>query len=230
MAAEAAYELPEPLDTPEAVTRAALEVERRCEATYAWTVEQTSGAGRRLAVTALTRTAVRALAFRGSPEIFPGLRAVARTARAGNPCPAVERAVPRGAGRWLCTRLHHRRSGRDVWILTFSHCTFVQFHPGMPRARGPDRGPEVACWWCWRVGDRRSAAVGRPQVVHPGALTRGELGVAGVVAVVHVVVDRVEARQRAGVTTGGRPSVGLLWAGVSETSSFSAVQPPWNVW
>jgi hypothetical protein len=56
------------------VTRAALDVERRCEATYAWTVEQTSGAGRRLAVTALTRTAVRALAFRGSPEIFPGLQ------------------------------------------------------------------------------------------------------------------------------------------------------------
>jgi hypothetical protein len=74
VAAEAAYELPAPLDTPEAVTRAALEVERRCEATYAWTVEQTSGAGRRLAVSALTRTAVRALAFRGSPEIFPGLQ------------------------------------------------------------------------------------------------------------------------------------------------------------
>jgi hypothetical protein len=73
VSAEAAYELPAPLDTPEAVTRAALDVERHCEATYAWTVEQTSGAGRRLAVTALTRTAVRALAFRGSPEIFPGL-------------------------------------------------------------------------------------------------------------------------------------------------------------
>lgn len=74
VAAEVAYELPDALDTPDAVTRAALAIERRCEATYAWTVEQTSGAARRLAVRALTRTAVRALAFRGSPEIFPGLR------------------------------------------------------------------------------------------------------------------------------------------------------------
>ncbi|HEX6148199.1 DUF4439 domain-containing protein [Nocardioides sp.] len=74
VAAEPAYELPSPLATPADVTAAALEVERGCEATYAWTVEQTSGPDRRLAVDALTRTAVRALAFRGSPEIFPGLR------------------------------------------------------------------------------------------------------------------------------------------------------------
>jgi hypothetical protein len=74
VAAEAAYQLPAPLATPEAVTRAALDVERRCEATYAWTVEQTSGAGRRLAVPAQKRTAVRARAWRGSPEIFPGLQ------------------------------------------------------------------------------------------------------------------------------------------------------------
>jgi len=72
-AAEPAYALPAPLDTPDAVTRAALEVERRCEATYAWVVEQTSGADRRLAVASLTNAAVRALAFRGSPEIFPGV-------------------------------------------------------------------------------------------------------------------------------------------------------------
>ena len=45
VAAEPAYELPTPLDTPDRVTRAALDVERRCEATYAWVVEQTSGAG-----------------------------------------------------------------------------------------------------------------------------------------------------------------------------------------
>jgi len=73
VAAHASYELPEGLDTPAGVTRAALEVERRCEATYAWLVGQTSGADRRLAVTGLTRAAVRALAFRGSPEIFPGV-------------------------------------------------------------------------------------------------------------------------------------------------------------
>ena len=73
VAAQAAYELLAPLDTPDAVTRAALEIERRCESTYAWVVEQTSGADRRLAVSSLRVAAVRALAFRGSPEIFPGL-------------------------------------------------------------------------------------------------------------------------------------------------------------
>ncbi len=73
VAAEPAYELPDRLDTPEDVTRAALDLERRCEATYAWLVEQTSGADRRLAITSLRNAAVRALAFRGSPEIFPGV-------------------------------------------------------------------------------------------------------------------------------------------------------------
>jgi rubrerythrin len=73
VAAQPAYDLPGGLDSPEGVTRAALAVERSCEATYAWLVGQTSGADRRLAVTALTSTAVRTLAFRGSPEIFPGV-------------------------------------------------------------------------------------------------------------------------------------------------------------
>jgi len=77
VAAEPAYELPTPLDTPEAVTRAALMIERRCETTYAWLVEQTSGEDRRLGVMSLTKAAVRALAFRGSPEIFPGVAAYA---------------------------------------------------------------------------------------------------------------------------------------------------------
>ena len=72
VAAESAYELPEPLDTPAQVTRAALEVEQSCAETYAWLVGQTSGSDRRWAVTALTQTAVRELTFRGSPEIFPG--------------------------------------------------------------------------------------------------------------------------------------------------------------
>ena len=72
VAAEPAYELPAPLDTPAQVTAAALEVERSCTATYAWLVGQTSEADRRWAVTALTEAAVRELTFRGSPEIFPG--------------------------------------------------------------------------------------------------------------------------------------------------------------
>lgn len=73
VASQPAYELPAPLGSSASVTEAALEVERASGATYAWVVEQTSGEDRRLAVTALTDTAVRALAFRGSPEIFPGI-------------------------------------------------------------------------------------------------------------------------------------------------------------
>lgn len=73
VAAEPAYELPARLENPNDVSGAAQEIERHCEATYAWLVEHTSGADRRLAVTALTQAAVRVLAFRGSPEIFPGL-------------------------------------------------------------------------------------------------------------------------------------------------------------
>ncbi|QZY28089.1 ferritin-like domain-containing protein [Nocardioides coralli] len=80
VAAEAAYDLPDGLGSPASVTGAALEVERRAQATYAWLVGQTSGEERRFAITALTQTAVRALAYRGSPEIFPGM-AGARTAR-----------------------------------------------------------------------------------------------------------------------------------------------------
>ncbi len=72
MAAEPAYALPTGLDTPKQVTRAALDVERACTETYAWLVGQTSGADRRWAIGALTDSAVRELAFRGSPEIFPG--------------------------------------------------------------------------------------------------------------------------------------------------------------
>lgn len=71
-AAEPGYVLPAPLDTPDAVAAAALEVERRCEATYRWLVSRTSGEDRSFAVGALTNTAVRTLTFRGSPEIFPG--------------------------------------------------------------------------------------------------------------------------------------------------------------
>jgi len=72
VAAEPAYEIPEPLTTPAQVTAAALDLERACTATYAWLCGQTSGADRRWAVAALTDTAVRELTFRGSPEIFPG--------------------------------------------------------------------------------------------------------------------------------------------------------------
>ena len=72
VAAEPAYDLPKALETPDGVASAALEIERRCAATYAWLVAQTVGADRAFAVTALSSTAVRELSFRGSPEIFPG--------------------------------------------------------------------------------------------------------------------------------------------------------------
>lgn len=72
VAAEPAYELPT-LDTPRDVERAALEVERSCATTYAYLVANTVDAQRRLAISALNEAAVRELAFRGTPETFPGL-------------------------------------------------------------------------------------------------------------------------------------------------------------
>ena len=71
VAAEPAYELPR-LDTPAQVTRAALDVERACAATYAYLVENTEAEQRRSAIGALNEAAVRELVFRGTPEMFPG--------------------------------------------------------------------------------------------------------------------------------------------------------------
>lgn len=73
VAAEAAYDLPGPLDTPRQVEAAALEVERAAASTYAFLVASTVDERRRWAITALNDTAVRELAFRGTPETFPGL-------------------------------------------------------------------------------------------------------------------------------------------------------------
>jgi hypothetical protein len=72
VAAEPAYELPTDLGGTDAVTRRALEVERSCAATYAYLVANSPSAERRLAVNLLIQTAVRELAFRGTPETFPG--------------------------------------------------------------------------------------------------------------------------------------------------------------
>ena len=72
MAAEPAYELPKDLDTTDAVTARALEIERSCAATYAYLVASSPAPERRLAVNLLIQTAVRELAFRGTPETFPG--------------------------------------------------------------------------------------------------------------------------------------------------------------
>lgn len=72
VASAATYELPAGLGTVAGVTRAALDLERSCATTYAWVVANTVGPRRRWAVEVLTHTAVRELAFRGTPEMLPG--------------------------------------------------------------------------------------------------------------------------------------------------------------
>jgi hypothetical protein len=70
--AATAYEVPSGLDTPEGVARAALHLERGCAETYSSLVANTVGRRRARAVDTLANAAVRELAFRGTPEIFPG--------------------------------------------------------------------------------------------------------------------------------------------------------------
>ena len=72
VAAATAYEVPARLDTVEAIARAALRLERACATTYAALVANTVGRRRARAVEALVNAAVRELAFRGTPEMFPG--------------------------------------------------------------------------------------------------------------------------------------------------------------
>jgi hypothetical protein len=72
VAADAAYELPSALLTPQQINDAALEVERSCATTYAYLVANTAGGQRRWAIEALNEAAVRELTFRGTPETFPG--------------------------------------------------------------------------------------------------------------------------------------------------------------
>ena len=74
VASDPAYEIPRSLGSASEVARAALGLERRSAATYAWLVANTVRDQRRWAIRALTDTAVRELGFRGSPEIFPGAR------------------------------------------------------------------------------------------------------------------------------------------------------------
>jgi uncharacterized protein DUF4439 len=70
--AEPVYELPKNLDSTDAVTARALEIERSCASTYAYLVANSPAPERRLAVNLLIQTAVRELAFRGTPETLPG--------------------------------------------------------------------------------------------------------------------------------------------------------------
>lgn len=72
VAAATAYDLPPDLATPVAVTAAGLEVQRSCTAAWAYLVGTSPRAERDYALQALKMTAVRELAFRGTPEMFPG--------------------------------------------------------------------------------------------------------------------------------------------------------------
>lgn len=72
VAAEPAYELTGPVDGPARVAAEALETEQACATTYAWLVANTVAEERRWAIRALNEAAVRELAFRGTPEMFPG--------------------------------------------------------------------------------------------------------------------------------------------------------------
>ena len=73
VAAEVSYDLPNAAKTPAQLNRAALELERRCTATYADMVGSTWGAGRQWALEALDDAAVRQLGFGGAAEVFPGI-------------------------------------------------------------------------------------------------------------------------------------------------------------
>ena len=73
VASEVSYQLPNRATTPDQLTAAALELERRCIAVYADLVGSTSGANRQWAIDALNDAAVRELGFGGNPEAFPGI-------------------------------------------------------------------------------------------------------------------------------------------------------------
>jgi hypothetical protein len=72
VAAEVSYQLPGRILTPADVEEAALLVERRLASVYGQLVGSTSGSDRRWGLGALDSCAVRQLAFRGTPEMFPG--------------------------------------------------------------------------------------------------------------------------------------------------------------
>ena len=72
-AGEAAYALPNEAATPAQVRNAALVTERRLLAGYGQLVENTAGAHRAFAITALDASAVRILGFGARPTPYPGL-------------------------------------------------------------------------------------------------------------------------------------------------------------
>lgn len=72
VASAPAYTAPAGLDTADGRFAAALALERACARTYAALVAATTGQLRLAAIGYLDDAAVRALSFRGTPEMFPG--------------------------------------------------------------------------------------------------------------------------------------------------------------
>jgi hypothetical protein len=70
--AEPAYDVPADALGAARIAAVGLETEQACATTYAWLVAHTVDDERDWAIEALNETAVRELAFRGTPEMFPG--------------------------------------------------------------------------------------------------------------------------------------------------------------
>lgn len=75
VAAEASYLLPNDAATPARIRVAARQVEDRCADLYGQLVENSTGATRAWAITALSAVAVRTLGFGSLPDPFPGMTA-----------------------------------------------------------------------------------------------------------------------------------------------------------
>ena len=73
VAAKVDYAVPGPTSTASQIEAVARTIERRVTTTYGELVENTSGADRRWAITALDASAVRELTFGLPPGTFPGL-------------------------------------------------------------------------------------------------------------------------------------------------------------
>jgi hypothetical protein len=73
VASDLSYQLPNVSRTPAQLAAGALATERRCADVYAAMVGSTSRANRQWGIDALADSAVRQLAFGGSPESFPGV-------------------------------------------------------------------------------------------------------------------------------------------------------------
>ena len=65
--------MPGPTSTPAQIEAVARTIERRVTKTYGELVENTAGADRRWAITALDASALRELEFGSAPSNFPGL-------------------------------------------------------------------------------------------------------------------------------------------------------------